>query len=260
MKRNTKELWDKIWKNERSIEEDIFNLLSEENGIRWQRIEDIVIKRFGTFNNLEVIEIGAGSGTNAALMAKRGSKVTILDYSDNALKRSQTFFNRNKFQTEFIKQDVLSLSTYLYNKYDISMSFGLAEHFRGSNRAKVIKAHFNILKQGGIAIISVPNRNNIPYRIYKLACEITNKWTVGEEYPFSRDEIRSICRYIGIKDYFFFGDYFFQSFNFINPFILAKVRKIFGLKNLIDLKRIKKQKGSFLDQYISYSLVICLKK
>ena len=57
----------------------------EENGIRWQRIEKVVHQEFGSFNKLKVIEIGAGTGTNTALTAKRGADETVLDYSENAL-------------------------------------------------------------------------------------------------------------------------------------------------------------------------------
>jgi 2-polyprenyl-3-methyl-5-hydroxy-6-metoxy-1,4-benzoquinol methylase len=77
MKRNTPQLWDNVWKDTSSTEEDAFKFIKEENCIRWQRIEKIVLKEFGSFNNLNVIEIGAGVGTNAALMAKKGAKVTI---------------------------------------------------------------------------------------------------------------------------------------------------------------------------------------
>lgn len=113
MKRNTPEMWDQVWKSNSSNKRDIFDLVKEENCIRWQRIEKIVLKEFGNFNTLKVIEIGAGAGTNAALMAKRGAKVTILDYSENALIRAHEFFERNGLTAEYIKQDALKLSVAL---------------------------------------------------------------------------------------------------------------------------------------------------
>ena len=73
MKKNTPQLWDEVWKDNYSIEKDNLALEKEENCIRWQRIEKIVIREFGSFNNLKVIEMGAGIGTNAALMARRGA-------------------------------------------------------------------------------------------------------------------------------------------------------------------------------------------
>ena len=252
MKKNAPELWDNLWQP-LTLEEDLYNLKKEELSIRWQRIESAVLEKCRSFKNLKVIEIGAGAGTNAALMAKRGAEVTVLDYSEKALERSQTFFERHKIEATFLLQDALNPDSSLLNKYDVSMSFGLAEHFREADRINIIKAHFNLLKEGGFAFISVPNKFNLPYRIYKLVAGIIGKWIVGEEYPFSRKELAKICEDMGIKKYRFFGDQFYSSFNLINPVRL--VRKLMKIKTNYDLDLIKKEKGSPFDDF-SYALVL----
>ena len=258
MEKNTNQLWDNLWERGTSVEEDSFNLAREEKSIRWQRLERIIQNNFVSFTGLKVIEIGAGAGTNAALMAKRGAQVTVLDYSDKALQAGRKFFARNGLAAEFIKQDALSLPMDLLDKYDISMSFGLAEHFTGVDRININKAHFDVLKQGGMAFISVPNKCNPPYRIFKFIAENVGFWHVGEEYPYSRKEFKEIGRQIGISEYSFFGDSFWQSFNFINPFKAA--RKIFKLKNNFDISNVRQGRGTFLDQYLSYALVFYGKK
>jgi 2-polyprenyl-3-methyl-5-hydroxy-6-metoxy-1,4-benzoquinol methylase len=91
MERNTAQLWNRAWETPVTKEEDIFNLVKEGNCIRWQRIEKIELKEFGSFNNLKVIEIGSGAGTYAALMAKRGARATILDYSKGARQGARIF-------------------------------------------------------------------------------------------------------------------------------------------------------------------------
>lgn len=266
MEKNSPQLWDKGWKKDiTSVEEDIFTLAKENNSMRWQRIEKIILEEFSSFKNLKVIEIGAGIGTNAALMAKRRAKVTILDYSEGALRRAREFFKRNKLSAnKFINQDALSLPPELFGKYDISMSFGLAEHFRGAKRIKINKAHFDVLKKGGITFIAVPNKYNPFYRIFKFVTERIGLWEAGEEYPYSRKEFRNICQQIGITDYSFFGESIFSSFKFINPFrITRKLLKRYlniRLKRDLDIGHIKKEKGTFLDEYLSYSLILYGKK
>ena len=257
MEKNTPQLWDKLWNDNKSIEEDIYNLTVEEHGIRWRRIEEIVLKEFRTFNGLKVIEIGAGAGTNSALMAKRGANVAVLDYSKNAINQSRIFFERNRLKADFIEQDALSLTNNLLNQYDISMSFGLTEHFQGHERLLINKAHFDVLKKGGIAFISVPNRWNPPYRIYKFLAEATGRWTVGEEYPYDRGEFKKICKDINGIEYCFIGDSFISSFHFLNP-IINKILKKTSKKNSIET--IQDEKGTFLDEYFSYALVLCGKK
>jgi 2-polyprenyl-3-methyl-5-hydroxy-6-metoxy-1,4-benzoquinol methylase len=246
MQKNTPELWDKLW-NETSEAEDRYNLVVEERGMRWQRMEKLVLKRFGTFKNLKVIEVGAGAGTNALLFAKRGAKITILDYSPKAIERSKEFFKRNKCDAEFILGDALKLSNSIKGKYDVAMSFGLAEHFQGKERIQIIRSHMDLINKSGLVLISVPNKYNFPYRFYMSAAKLLGIWKFGEEYPYSRAEFKSICKQIGIPSIGFFGDSFWSSFRFINIF------RIFRKKTI---NSVKKQSGSFLDQYWAYSLIL----
>jgi SAM-dependent methyltransferase len=229
-------------------------MAQEENCIRWQRLEQIVLRRFGRFNGLRVIEIGAGAGTNAALMAARRAQVTILDYSEAALERAREFFRRIDLRAEMICQDALSLPADLRGRYDIAMSFGFTEHFRGEERIRINKAHFDLLRPGGMAFISVPNKYNPPYRIFKFAAELAGVWKVGEEYPYSRRELSRICGQIGITDYGFFGDSFFWSLRFISP--VRAVAKILNIKPSLSVSRLKKEKGTPIDPYLAYALVL----
>ena len=134
----------------------------------------------------------------------------------------------------------------------------ITEHFKGAERKNINIAHFNVLSKGGIALISVPNKYNLPYRIFKFVAEHTGRWSAGEEYPYSRKELVNICQQIGITEYSFFGDSLIWSFNFINP--LKAIRRLFKLKENLNISNIKKESGTYLDQYLSYALVLCGKK
>ena len=78
MNKNTPDLWDKVWQKEMSQDNDIFIIQKEEHSIRWIRMSKIMFQQFNSFDNLKVIEIGAGRGTHAVLMAKNGADVTVL--------------------------------------------------------------------------------------------------------------------------------------------------------------------------------------
>jgi 2-polyprenyl-3-methyl-5-hydroxy-6-metoxy-1,4-benzoquinol methylase len=261
MKANSPQLWDKVWRHDPTQAEDIYTLKKEENGIRWQRIERVVLKEFGTFNGLKVVEIGAGGGTNAAIMAKRAAQISVIDYSQNALERARHFFKNNGVQADFILQNALSMAPEFHDQFDVSMSFGLTEHFKGPARVDITKAHFDILRKGGLAFISVPNKYNLPYQIWKLAAQLAKTWTVGEEYPYSRRELIRVCQQIGITDYSFFGDSLLASIYFINPFQqIQKLRILFKSLNSFDVSKIKREKGTPLDAHLAYALVLCAKK
>jgi len=259
MDENTPKLWDRVWENNTHDYEDQLSIAKEEKSIRWNRIKQSVLKEFGSFKNLKTIEIGSGVGTYSALMAKEGANVTLLDYSNGALQRSQEFFKRNHVVGTFIYENALELPNDYFNKYDLSMSFGLTEHFSGQDRIKINKNHFQVLKGGGISFISVPNKYNLPYRILKLVCEITGRWSVGIEIPYSRNELRKICHEIGINEIHFLGDSLLSSFQFINPFRIFK--KFSNMKDFhSDIESIPFEKGTFLDEYLSYAIILVGKK
>lgn len=266
MSQNTPQLWDHLW-TINTPEEDLYCLAKEGYSVRWRKIKDRVEKVFGSFSGLKVIEIGAGAGTYAALMARQGAEVAILDYSDRALEKAKIFFERNQVKASFISRDALNLPSELLGKYDVSMSFGLTEHFLGEQRLAINKAHFDVLKPGGVTFISVPNKYNPPYRLYKALSQLTGKWLVGEEYPYSRRELISICRRLKITEYSVFGESLEQSEQFaelVNPFRLFR-RFVLKRKERHDpekfsLDGLKPEKPTLLDDYLSYALVLYARK
>jgi SAM-dependent methyltransferase len=237
-------------------------IANEEKTIRWKRIENKVLSMFNEFNGLKVIEIGAGVGTYSALMSRKGAEVSVLDYSKNALDRSSLFFEKLGLKAKMICSNALMIDKDLSGKFDISMSFGLAEHFKGEERKKIIKSHIDLLKDGGIAFVSVPNKINLPYRLWKFVKEKRGTWAVGEEYPFSRRELNKICNSLRIKNFCFIGNNLYSSVNylyFLNPiWIIRKILNIPSSNN--QHKKIKNERGTFLDQYLSYALVLCARR
>lgn len=259
--KNTPELWNQVWSRPISEAEDQYHLGTAEHSIRWQRIERRVLEHFGSFQGLKVIEIGAGRGTHAALFAKRGSSVTVLDYSELALQRSREFFSRLGLTANLVCGQALDLAPAMMEAYDVALSFGLTEHFLGQERDQINKAHLDLVRPDGMFFIAVPHRNNPPYRIFKFLAEATGRWGVGEEYPYSRREFAAICKRTGIKHYEFFGESFLQSFHFLNPLNKRLFRKLLRL-GPTDYSRVnlRMQRGSVLDTALSYSLVLCGRK
>lgn len=254
---NTPELWDDIWRAGASADEDRRTVAREELTIRWQRIEQRVRARFGGFEGLRAIEIGAGSGTNAAAMAKRGAAVTLLDYSELALGRARELFAANEVEADFIEANALELPDEVRGAFDVAMSFGLNEHFTGAERIGIFQSHLDALRDGGLAIISVPNAHNAPYRASKFVAERTGRWKLGVEVPFTRNELESICAQLGVTDCEFFGDSFASSLQFINP--LPYARRALGRPTSTKLKR-RPERGGPLDERWAYATVLLMSK
>ena len=145
-----------------------------------------------------MIEIGAGAGTNAAAMAKRGASVTLLDYSPKALGKARELFEANGLEADFVEANALELPDEVRGNFDVAMSFGLNEHFTGAGASGIFQAHLEALRRDGIAIVSIPNARNAPYRFVQVGgASRTGRWKLGVEVPFTRPELERICRAAG---------------------------------------------------------------
>ena len=84
------------------------------------------------------------------------------------------------------QRDVLRLALPLHA--DVTMSVGLIEHFDEAGTAAAIRAHFNLLRDGGIAVITFPTPTLL-YRLTRGAAEALKIWKFHDERPLMRDEI-----------------------------------------------------------------------
>lgn len=190
--RNNKQIWDEIWKKAKiDAYEDKFMIQRETHSLRWKKIEKGVLSKYRSFKGLDVIEIGAGRGENSLLMSLRGADVTLLDYSESALEKAKLLFSNFNCRAQFIKADAFNMPHNLLNKFDISMSFGLAEHFNYPQRQQIINSHYILLKRGGVSFISVPNAFCFPYRLAQMALRMFHKCQLLE-IPFTHSELRKI--------------------------------------------------------------------
>ncbi len=251
MKPSSVASWNSQW---RSYDRDRYEyeVVREKQSVRWQHIELMVRKRHGSFKGLNCLEIGAGSGQYSMLFARRGARVTVLDYSKNALDLSRRIFEDYEIdgqQVRFIQMDALQMDCSLFNGYDVSMSFGVAEHFKGEDRLRIIKAHYDVLKSGGITFISVPNINCLPYRIYRFIMHLKKREAI-ECYPYSKREFQKIADECTMGSCYFIG---FSYRDTYNPLAFYKRKK----GSIKEVSRIKKEKPSFLDQYLGRGIVFC---
>jgi 2-polyprenyl-3-methyl-5-hydroxy-6-metoxy-1,4-benzoquinol methylase len=258
---NTAEQWGRLWRDAPSrLKELRFGVEKAEKSLIWSSIRDSL----GEVNigSLSTVEIGAGAGTISAVFARHGARVTVLDYSQEALEVNAALFQSFGLKQESLLSDALDLPTSLLGRFDVAMSFGLAEHFEADERTKIIKAHFDLLQPGGLAIITVPNRHCWPYRIWKARRELIGKWHFGLEIPYSRAEISTICRAIGVKDFHITGSPFIASFDFVIPFARWKrsIEKRILKDKRFDPSRIVQERTGPLGPYLGYALVLVARK
>ena len=147
-----------------------------------------VLKQFGKLRGMDtVVEIG---GANSCFL-------------DRIMKefRPRTYHvvDNNRFGLDLLHQRIDSrknvilhaedcLSLDLCLQADVVFSVGLIEHFQPADTHRAIRAHFALLKQGGIAIISYPTPTLL-YRVARFLCEGLGLWRFPDERPLVREEV-----------------------------------------------------------------------
>jgi SAM-dependent methyltransferase len=164
---------------------------------RWRAQEVLVTEIFGAFANVRAIELGAGRGLNGFLFAQRGADVTLFDNVPLALEQARTLFDAHGLSFAAAEADLFELPDDLRGAFDVSMSYGLCEHFLGERRQAVVAAHLDVLRPGGLALIGVPNRHGVVYRAWKKTLTVTGTWPLGTEEPFTAAELTTLARRAG---------------------------------------------------------------
>jgi 2-polyprenyl-3-methyl-5-hydroxy-6-metoxy-1,4-benzoquinol methylase len=186
--------WSAQWRGEPI---DVDAVAREAETPRWRAQEELVQRELGGFVGLRAIEVGAGRGTNAALYAQRGAHVTLLDMSPVALEQAREVFDALDLEAEYVEADAFALPEELRGAFDVSMSFGLCEHFLGERRRAIVAAHLELVRPGGLALLAVPNRFGIVYRAWMGALKRTGSWPLGTEVPFDARELAALVRDAG---------------------------------------------------------------
>jgi putative flippase GtrA len=85
---------------------------------------------------------------------------------------------------------------------DLVFSIGLIEHFAPEDTARAVRAHFDLLRSGGVAMISFPTPTWL-YRGARAVCEAAGIWKFPDERPLGRAEV--------LKTAAQFGDVLFEK-------------------------------------------------
>ena len=107
----------------------------------------------------KIFEVGCAPGNLLISLAKKNKLVPYgVEYSKDGVNITKKNFEKNGFtRSNVIHADFFSKKFLKENheKYDIVYSLGFIEHFEDA--ANVVKMHTDILRKGGVLIISVPN-------------------------------------------------------------------------------------------------------
>jgi putative flippase GtrA len=146
----------------------------------------------GGDGRLSIVEIG---GANSCFLDRILAEVDcrsydVVDTNEYGLALLAPRLNGNGV-LRLNHQSVLALS--LDARADLVFSVGLVEHFNPSETRQAIHAHFDVLRPGGIAIISFPTPTLL-YRITRKVIEFMGMWKFHDERPLASEEVTRSVR------------------------------------------------------------------
>lgn len=135
-------VWDKgIWSLVKNVKFDFMTLYIMEH-----------ILATASLKGKTVLELGAGTGRLSYLALKYGArKVTLVDSSTKAIELSHRVFKSETSDSYEIHQaNILDFET--ADKFDIVLSSGVIEHFKETDRQRIIYSHINKTREYCIII------------------------------------------------------------------------------------------------------------
>ena len=141
---------------------------------------------------LAIVEIGGANSCflDAILAGVNCRSYDVIDTNQYGLSLLEKRFGTNPVVRP-IRQSVLTLSP--DERSDLVFSVGLVEHFDPENTRKAVLAHFDLLRPGGIAIITFPTPTLL-YRATRKLIEMLGMWKFPDERPLKPSEVAAVIR------------------------------------------------------------------
>lgn len=172
----------------------------------WAEIQRRISKAFGGFHGVSSVELGCGEGKVSLLFSLLGATTTLVDYSAKQLERARYIAQKFDVEPTIVHGDILEMPESLCGQFDVAMSYGTAEHFFLESRQEVIDAHSFVLKEGGLAIIWVPNRSAFLFHLGRAARTIFRRPICRvKEKSFTRRELANRAQAAGFCEVHILG-------------------------------------------------------
>lgn len=117
------------------------------------------------------VEIGCAPGKLLVWVASELKANAVgLDYSEVGIRQCGALAKALKLEVDFHHEDIFRHSLNP-KSFDVVTSFGVIEHF--DNAAPIVKHHIDLVKPGGVALITIPNYGGI-YGSIQSWCDAPN--------------------------------------------------------------------------------------
>ena len=196
---NELDYWNRHWQEyidlykQTGIPEEIGNLW-------WKYLYDEMLDHYtnllGTIENKKICELGCGSGYSSLMMAGKGARVTLVDFSTTSsvyAKYVCQYMNIEAADINFVSGDAFSQDLDI-GKFDVVWNCGVIEHYQWDDAVELIRIMAKHASKGGKVMVTLPNLLS-PQLIYLML-----KTGKGTEIYFSHRMLKKIMQEAGLSN------------------------------------------------------------
>ena len=157
--------------------------------------------RFDRYAGKRVLDVGCGSGIDAAEFARNGALVSACDFTKPAIEATYETFLEAKLRAHSIVRCPATSLAWESNYFDLVYCFGVLHHLDGMDLKKAIDEAYRVLKPGGLYAVMVYNRDSLlySYSIEHLGLEFERIPGAPETRAYTRDELGSLLLLNGFE-------------------------------------------------------------
>lgn len=179
----------------------------------------------------KILDIGCGAGTVDFYLASQGHKVLGLDISERAVKTCGETAQALNLKDELNFEKLNFPDERPSGVFDLVICSEILEHLKDDKKA--VEAIFNLLRPGGVVIVSAPSENAPLYRI-GLAKNFDKK--VGHLRRYSPEELGILIRKAGfVIRQITKTEGLLRNFLFLNPTAGKIIRMLNKIEILSDM-------------------------
>lgn len=265
-----KEYWDSLYsemekdKNDKSIFSSFKKWIKHKtrdysNYLIW----DVILPKYLTLpEKKKIIEIGCAPGKYLINFKNNfGFDPYGVEYSEEGARIAKQNFNKNGINPDhIIKADFFdqNFQDRYKENFDLVFSRGFIEHF--DNPENAVSGHLNLVKTGGLVVISIPNLsgvNRFIARRMNIDSFILHNTSIMNKEKFCKlfpaDKLETIfCGYVGIFSFGLFNTKTNREWRYYTYRILLLLQRSFDLLLRLLFGRVNLIKSRFSSPYLLY--------
>jgi SAM-dependent methyltransferase len=198
MRVSTRGHWDRYWQDRTETIEDVY------------ANEDRILRQLDglPLEGRRVLEVGAGSGRDSLELARRGSRIYVLDYVGSSFDVIRRLAREQGVEVVCVCADATRMP-FREGSFALVFHQGLMEHFRDPR--PLLRENQRVTEIGGHCLVDVPQRWHV-YTIAKHMMIAMNRWFAGWETEYSPGELEARMREAGFTIVRTSGDWFRPGF------------------------------------------------